>query len=104
MPLTAAERAKNYRDRVKKKTAKYLEIKRKDCERKAKKRASLNMKEKEIFLESHRKAQRVYRRKVKEQDNKKKDANRFDSQSSLTSLGCLWYLDRYTLNTHSPKR
>ncbi|CAF1932374.1 unnamed protein product, partial [Rotaria magnacalcarata] len=40
MPLTAAERAKNYRDRLKQKTNKYNDSKRKDRERKARKRAS----------------------------------------------------------------
>ena len=65
MALSAAERAKNYRDRLKQKKTKHLEFKRKDCERKARKRASMNMKEKEIFVNNHRVAQRRHREKLK---------------------------------------
>ncbi|CAF4340794.1 unnamed protein product [Rotaria magnacalcarata] len=69
MPLTAAERAKNYRDRLKQKTNKYNDSKRKDRERKARKRASMTIKEKEISLINHRVAQRRYREKQKNKNN-----------------------------------
>ena len=104
MPLTAAERMKNYRDRLKQKTAKYLEHKHKDRERKARKRVSMNKKEEEVFIENHRRAQRLYRRKVKGQDSNASDTNRCDSSSPLTPLDALWYLGHYTPNTRSPKR
>jgi hypothetical protein len=54
MPLTAAQRAKNYRYRLKQKTDKYNDFKRKDRERKAKKRASMTIKEKEVLAKHHR--------------------------------------------------
>ncbi|CAF2082641.1 unnamed protein product [Rotaria magnacalcarata] len=69
MSLTAAERAKNYRDRLKQKTNKYNDSKRKDRERKARKRASMTIKEKEISLINHRVAQRRYREKQKNKNN-----------------------------------
>ena len=70
MRLTAAERAKNYRDRLKHNKIKYIDFKRKDCERKARKQALINTKEKEKFINSHRIAQQRYRQKLKEKENK----------------------------------
>lgn len=104
MPLTAAERAKKYRDRLKQKTAKYLESKREDCARKARKRASMNTKEEEEFLENHRKAQLAYRRKVEGQNTNASNANRCDCPWPLTPPDALYYLGRYAPNTRSPKR
>lgn len=69
MPLTAAQRAKNYRYRLKQKTAKYNDFKRKDRERKAKKRASMTIKEKEVLAKHHRIAQQRYREKLKQNNS-----------------------------------
>jgi hypothetical protein len=73
MALTGAERAKNYRDRRKEKKTKYIDFKKKDCERKARKQASLNPDEKEKHFEKHRISQQRYRDKLKkEKDNNTK--------------------------------
>jgi hypothetical protein len=65
MALTAAERTKRYRDKLKKKRTKYNEFKQKDCRRKAEKRSAMSVKEQEKFLDNHRKAQQRYRNKRK---------------------------------------
>jgi len=69
MALTAAQRAKNYRDRIKKKKTKYIDFKRKDCERKARKRTVMNSTEKEEYRNKHRMAQQRYVQKLKEKSN-----------------------------------
>ncbi len=69
MPLTGAERAKNYRARVKQNQTKYIELKEKDRERKARKQASLNSNEKEKYQEKHRISQQRYRDKLKQINN-----------------------------------
>lgn len=69
MPLTAAERAKNYRNRLKQKRDKYNDFKQKDRERKAQKRASMTLKQIECSLINHRLAQQRYREKLKEKNN-----------------------------------
>ena len=69
MPLTPAERAENYRYRLKQKRDNYNDFKRKDRERKAKKWASMTIKEKEIFVTNHRIAQRRYREKLKQNNS-----------------------------------
>lgn len=64
MALTGAERAKHYRDRRKQNKTKYIDFKKKDCERKARKQASLNPDENEKHLEKHRISQQRYRDKL----------------------------------------
>ncbi|CAF3951677.1 unnamed protein product [Adineta steineri] len=80
MPLTAAQRAKNYRYRLKQKTGKYNDFKRKDRERKAKKRASMTVKEKEIVVKHHRIAQQRYREKLK-QNNSNQPKSLYNKQT-----------------------
>ena len=65
MALTIAERAKRYRDKLKQKRNKYDEFKQKDCRRKTSKRSKMTTKEREKFLDNHRKAQERYRNKKK---------------------------------------
>ena len=69
MSLTPAQRAKNYRYRLKQKRDKYNDFKRKDRERKAKKRASMTIKEKEVFAKNHRIAQQRHREKLKQNNS-----------------------------------
>ncbi|CAF4304875.1 unnamed protein product [Rotaria socialis] len=83
MALTAAERAKNYRDRLKQKTKKYIDFKRKDCERKARKRTSMNINEKEVFLNNHRITQRRHRQKLKAKDENTVQPNSSYSKYTL---------------------
>jgi len=71
MAMTAEERAKKYRDRLKQNTTKYIDFKRKDRERKAQKQALMNVKEKENYRNKHRISQQKYCQKLKEKNNNK---------------------------------
>ena len=66
MPLTAAERAQRYREKLKENQGKYAEHKHKDRQRKLRQRLTLTNKQKENHLANHRKAQRHYRERLKE--------------------------------------
>jgi hypothetical protein len=65
MVLTAAERSKRYRDKLKLNPNKYQELKKKDRQRKIRKQASMTKQEKEQYLKDHREAQERHRKKVK---------------------------------------
>jgi len=65
MVLTAAERSKRYRDRLKLNANKYQELKEKDRQRKIRKQASMTKQEKEQYRENHRNAQERHQKKVK---------------------------------------
>ncbi|CAF1228818.1 unnamed protein product, partial [Rotaria sordida] len=54
MTLTEAERAKRCRGRLKQNTTKYIDLKRKGRERKARKKALMNVNEREKYRDKHR--------------------------------------------------
>lgn len=65
MVLTAAQRAKRYREKLKEKINKYDEYKKKERQRKYRKRVAMTKQQREKHLAQHREAQQRYREKLK---------------------------------------
>ena len=64
MALTAAERAKRYREKLKKTQNKYDEYKQRERQRKYRQRASMTKQQRQKHLSQHRQAQQRYREKL----------------------------------------
>ena len=68
MVLTAADRAKRYRAKLKEKHEKYLVFKQKDRQRKSRKRALMTKEQREKHLIKHQHAQRKHREKLEKEN------------------------------------